>query len=260
MNIKYVSPSSNRATGAKTLNYVSKLKMYISSRDYPEYVKYNPQHKDKFVVVPEGIQNHGKSRCLNWMLDNLWDEDTDAIIMLDDDITCLMKKNKGAKDEVVPEEEFYELCENWTQLAKDWNIGLWSVALNSDPIAYDEFAPFRTHAYMDGAISAWCQNDGIRYTEELTIKEDIDYALKSWQKYHKCLRIERFYLNVDSFGDNTGGCNDFRSSEEEKRQFRMMQEKWGADVIRPNRSVARKNSKIKGLGGAIKLNLPYRGV
>ena len=94
----------------------------------------------------------------------------------------------------------------------------------------------------------------------MTIKEDIDYALKSWQKYHKCLRIERFYLNVDSFGDNTGGCNDFRSSEEEKRQFKMMQEKWGPDVIRPNRSVARKNSKIKGLGGAIKLNLPYKGV
>lgn len=67
-------------------------------------------------------------------------------------------------------------------------------------------------------------------------------------------------LKANHSGDNTGGCNVFRSSEEEKRQFNIMQKKWGSSIIRPNKSQAKKKSKIKALGGAIKLNLPLKGV
>lgn len=260
MNIKYASPSCNRAKGLKTLNYLSRIKMYISAKDYPAYCEHNPDHIDQFVVVPDGVQHRGKGICMNWMLDNLWDDQTDGIIVLDDDVTCMMKRHKTSKDEPVPEDEFYELCENWILLAKEWGVGLLSIGVTSDPKGYDEFAPFRQHAYMDGAFTGWVRNDGIRYSEDLSVKEDVDFALKQWQKYHRCLRIEKFYLRKDAFGDNTGGANDLRSSEVEKEQFKIMQQKWGADVIRPNRVSAKNASKIRGLGGAIRLNLPLKGV
>lgn len=259
MNIKYVSPSSNRAQGITTLDYVSRCKMYISREDYPDYVKYNPQHKDKFVVVPDGVQNHGKSKCMNWMLDNLWDEDTDAIVMMDDDWTCLKAHVIGDKDRVIPEEEFYELVEIYTQLAKDFKVGLWSFNLNSDPMTYDCFKPFRFHSYLDGQFTCWVEPNELRYDEELTIKEDVDFFLQNIAKYHKALRVDKYYPVCKGF-TNKGGCQDFRSAEEEKRQFNMMQKKWGSHIVRPNRPTATKNTKIRGYGGAIRIKLPLKGV
>jgi hypothetical protein len=259
MNIKYVSPSYKRAKGCLVLGFLSKIKVYVAPQEYDDYCKYNKEYQDRVVAVPDGVQGNGKSKCMNWMLDNLWDEDTDAIIMIDDDVSGIMKHIKNAKDEKISEEDFYELVENWVRLAKEWGCGMFAISPSSDPLVYDEFAPFRLHGYCDGQVTGWCMKNEIRYDEELTIKEDVDFALKNWQKYHKCLRIEKYYPKSKSFGDNEGGCNVFRSSEEEKRQFKIMQKKWGTDIIRPNRPTAKKASKIKGLGGAIKLRLPFSG-
>lgn len=258
MNIKYVSPSSNRATGIKTLDYVSRCKMYVSKEDYPNYVKHNKKHKNKFVVVPDGVQNHGKSKCLNWMLDNLWDDDTDAIVMLDDDLTCIKAHVLNGRDRIVGEEEFYEIIEEYTLLAKEWGCGVWSMNLNSDPMTYDCFKPFRLHAYLDGQVTVWVEKNELRYDEELTIKEDVDFFLQNIEKYHKALRVDKYYPVCDSF-TNSGGCNDYRSEEEEKRQFRLMQKKWGSQIVRPNRPRGKKTSKIRSYGGAIRINLPLRG-
>lgn len=38
-----------------------------------------------------------------------------------------------------------------------------------------------------------------------------------------------------------------------------MQEKWGSKIIRPNKPTAKKNSKIRGVGGAIRVNIPLEG-
>ena len=205
MKIKYVSPSSHRAEGVTTLDYVSRCKMYISKEDYPEYVKYNPQHKDKFVVVPDGVQNHGKSKCMNWMLDNLWDEDTDAIVMMDDDWTCLRVHDLEGKDRDIPEDEFYEIVEHYTEIAKGFGVGLWSFNLNSDPMTYNCFMPFRLTAYLDGQFTCWVEPNEIRYDEELTIKEDVDFFLQNIAKYHKALRVEKYYPVCKGFTNATEG-------------------------------------------------------
>lgn len=39
----------------------------------------------------------------------------------------------------------------------------------------------------------------------------------------------------------------------------MMQKKWGSQIIRPNKPTARKKSKIRSFGGAIKIKLPLKG-
>ena len=260
MKIKYVSPSYKRSDCCLILDSFSKVKVYVADFEYEDYCKHNPKHKDRIVKCPKGIQGNGKSKCMNWMLDNLWDDDTDAIIMMDDDISGIKRHIKNGKDEDVSEEDYYELVERWVLLGKEWGCGMFALSPSSDPIVYDEYAPFRLHGYCDGQVTGWIQKNELRYDEELTIKEDVDFALKNWQKYHKALRIEKYYPKSKSFSDNKGGCNVFRSSEEEKRQFVIMQKKWGADIIRPNKPTGKKNSKIKGLGGAIKLNLPFDGI
>lgn len=259
MKIKYAIPSYKRADGLKTLDYLSKPLIYVSPEDYPLYVEKNPQYKDRIIEVPEGVQGQGKGHVMNWLLDNLWDDETDAVIILDDDISWMMAHSKTDKDYKIDEEMFYQLVEDYTILAKDWGCGMFSFGLNGDRFAYNEFAPFRTHGYVDGAFQGFVRNDGLRYDEVMTLKEDVDMFLQQIQKYHKCLRVNKYYLVKKSFV-NDGGCNEFRSSEEEKRQFQLMQKKWGSDIIRPNRPTAIKSSSIRGMGGAIKLNLPLEGI
>lgn len=260
MNVLYVSPSYKRAKNCITIKNFKKIYVFVSDKEYDDYCKYNEEYKDRIIKCPPGIQGNGKSRCMNWIIDNYFKEDVDAIIMMDDDISCVKKHVKNGKDETLTEDEYYELVENWVRLGKEWGCGMFALSPSSDPIVYDEFAPFRLYGYCDGQITGWLERNDIRYDEELTIKEDVDFALKNWQKYHKNLRIEKYYPKSKSFSDNTGGCNEFRSSEEEKKQFVIMQKKWGADIIRPNKPTGKKKSKIKGLGGAIKLNLPFKGI
>lgn len=259
MKINYIVPSYKRAKGITTLDYITEAKALIAPEEYEEYRKYHPEWgEERFIVVPEGIQGNGKSRALNWMLDNLWDG-YDAIVHLDDDIHCYYAHEKDQKDRKLEEWEVYDVFERACILAKDWGCGIWGLNINSDPLSYDEFKPFRTLAYIDGGTVGYVRQMKSRYDEELTIKEDVDFFLQNLVEFGKALRIEKYWINKESF-TNEGGCNVFRSSEEEQRQFVMMQKKWGSNIIRPNKPTAKKNSKIRGLGGAIRLNLPLKGV
>lgn len=260
MNIKYVSPSYKRPYTCSILRYLSKVEVYVSPEEYKEYLKCNKGHEKQIKKVPAGVQGKGKGHCLNWVLDNVWTDDLDAMIILDDDMECLMAHELNKKNSIVSEAEFYYLCEKYSLLAKEWGCGLWTVNLNSDPITYDCFKPFRLHAYCDGQFTAIVKNPSdIRYDEQLTVKEDVDFCLQHMEKYHKALRIDKYYPKAKSF-DNKGGCYDLRSEETEKEQFKLMQQKWGSQIVRPNRPKAKSSSKIRSLGGAIKINLPLKGV
>ena len=95
--------------------------------------------------------------------------------------------------------------------------------------------------------------------EELTVKEDVDMFLQQLQKYHKALRVDKYYWKKKSF-EGVGGSQEFRNEDSEKEQFKLMQKKWGSNIIRPNRPRAKKNSSIRSYGGAIKLNIPLKGI
>ena len=149
MNIKFVSPSYKRPKGCDILYFLKRCKVYVSPEDYEEYCKNNKDCIDRIVKVPEGVQGKGKGVCMNWMLENLWDEDTDAIIEMDDDISGILKHVKNGKDEFITEEDFYDLVESWVLLAKEWGCGIFALSPSSDPLIYDEFNPFRTLGYCD---------------------------------------------------------------------------------------------------------------
>ena len=87
MNIKYCCPSYDRPSACPVLDYISKVKMYVSREDYKRYLKAHPKNKENLVAVPDGIQGNGKIKCLNWILDNEWNESVDAIVMIDDDVS-----------------------------------------------------------------------------------------------------------------------------------------------------------------------------
>lgn len=258
MIIKYLVPSYKRAKTITTLDYLGKAVAVVSEDEIAEYRRYHPQYaEDRFIVCPREFQGKGKPKILNWILDNCWN-DCDVIIELDDDIHSYMTNVKNGKSRPLTEAEVYEIFENNSNLAREWGCGIWGLNINSDPLSYDEFCPFRLHAYIDGGTVAHVVKNELRYDEELSVKEDVDYFLQNLKKYHKALRVEKYWIKKESF-TNEGGANAIRTSDLEKEQFKRMQEKWGSKIIRPNKPTAKNYSKIKGLGGAIKLNIPLLG-
>ena len=259
MRIKYIVPSYKRAKTIKTLDYLKRAVAVVSEDEIDNYRRYHKDYsEDRFIVCPREYQGKGKPRVLNWILDNLF-EDCDALIELDDDIHSYMAHVRNGKDRPLDEEEVYEIFENNCRLAKEWGCGMWGLSLNSDPISYKEYQPFSLHAYIDGGTVGHVIKNELRYDEQLSVKEDVDYFLQNLAKYHKALRIEKYFINKESF-TNDGGANAIRSSELEQEQFTRMQQKWGSAIIRPNKPLARKSSKIRGMGGAIRLNIPLEGV
>lgn len=258
MKIKYIVPSYGRAKSICTLDYLSKARCVVASREIEEYRRWHPEYdQERFIECPDEVQGHGKPKVLNWILDNLWG-DCDALIELDDDIHGYMAHVKNGKDRKLDEGEVYEIFENNSRLAKEWGCGIWGLSPNSDPMVYDEFKPFRLHAYIDGGTVGHVDKNELRYDELLSVKEDVDYFLQNVQKYHKALRVEKYYINKESF-TNEGGANAIRSEQKEKEQFKRMQEKWGSKIIRPNKPTAKRSSKIRGYGGAIRVNIPLEG-
>lgn len=64
MNIKYVSPSYKRPNDCPILDYLSKVKVYVSKEDYKDYVLLHKKKKDNIIQVPDGVQGKGKGTCL----------------------------------------------------------------------------------------------------------------------------------------------------------------------------------------------------
>ena len=232
MNIKYVIPSYKRYDGLLTLEYLSKAKVYVSEEDYPLYTE--NYSKNNFVKMPNEYQGKGKAIANNWILNKEWDEDTDAIVMLDDDI-------KGAKlwrfenNKIdLSEEDFYEICERSVSLAKEFGCGMFLFNRTGDRLQHNPSAPFRLHGVSNGALIGLVQNDGLRFDEKLTTSEDIDLQLQSMKKYHKVLLIERYYLDVMQW-TNEGGYQSIREGRKTDKRCRdLLQKKWGNKIVRTN--------------------------
>ena len=236
MKIKYCIPSYGRANNQKTLNYIKNAKVYICKEQYDEYIKNNPKYIDNFVICPDGIQGNkegtGKVLTMNWILDNEMDDDS-IIVFLDDDIKCL-KRHKNIdgkiKGEEIDFEEFEEIIKEYSLLAKEWNIGAWGFNNSNDPLLYYEYEPFSLHKLLCGIIVI-VKKDDIRFDKRVSTKEDVDFCLQHWKKYHKTLRVNKYYPDTKAF-KGEGGLQVFRNKEKNINDMKELMKKWGTDVVR----------------------------
>lgn len=77
----------------------------------------------------------------------------------------------------------------------------------------------------------------LRFDKSLTLKEDYDYTLQHLQKYGACFRYQKYLFEFEHY-KNKGGAVQYRSTDEEQKNIRILKNKWG-DKVRLNRK--RKN-------------------
>lgn len=248
MKIKYVVPSYKRPDSISTPKYLKKAVVFVSEIEIEEYRKNYPDVE--FVAMPKEAQGHGKGVALNWVLNYSWDEETDAVIVLDDDIECLNIWKMRTEPIKVDEDGFYEIIENTVLLAQEFGCGMFGFNATADTIRHHPETPFHLHRISGGQCLGFVRNDGLRFDERFLVNEDIDIQLQSLKKYHKILNIDSHYLTVQQW-KNPGGCQEIRTEgKETDRKYRnLLADKWGHRVITMNKK------QIESVGFTLRLPL-----
>lgn len=251
MKVKFYAPSYKRPEKSITQKNYPFIKLVVRESDAEEYLK----NGNDIVVCPDSAQGN-VSRVKNWMLDNLFDEDTDCIIFMDDDCSGIFRWEKHKKIKLLSD-ELLEFGELGAILCDDWGFKMWGLNAVSDKRNWREGCPFMTLSFVGSPFHGHMKGTEIRYDEELSLKEDYDITLQHIMKYKGALRINWMCYDVKqgiSGSGQSGGCASYRNNTKEGEQFKRLQQKWGSKVIRKD------TTSKRSVDWNPMMNVPLRGV
>ena len=231
MEVSIYAPSYKRPQKAKTQIIYPSVKLVVCESQADDYIK----NGNDIVICPDSAQGN-LCGVRNWILDNLFN-DNDCLVLLDDDCSFIGYYNN--KDQYrFKDNELIEFCEKSALLCQQLGYKFFGLNCIPDKGAYKEYMPFGFTKYIGGPFQAHLKDSPIRYDEQLSLKEDYDMTLQHIYKYGGCLRTNYAHYNVKQ-AEQVGGCATYRNLDEEKRQFKLLQEKWGKDIIKQDKQSKR---------------------
>lgn len=245
MNIKVCIPSYKRPF-VETLKYIPFAKVYVDESEYDEYVEHNPSGS-VIVKCKKGIQGN-LCRIRNYILRTEFENGADVVIIVDDDMKGLSEwqEQQGVyklKKVKIKTDDLMFIFEKYSLLCEEFGYKMWGVQCNQDAMSYMEYNPFGMSRYLGGPFQAFLKGNECFYDERLPLKEDYDMTIQQCNRYRGCLRVNFITYDVKQ-AENVGGCATYRNIENEKKQFELLQEKWGGSIVRMDKSNKGRSKKI----------------
>lgn len=258
MKISICSPSYRRPK-VKTLKIIPDLKIYVDKTDEEEYKKQNPSAN--IIVCEDGIQGN-VARVRNYILDKEFEGGADAVCLVDDDLKGIYcfdvneQTNFGyVRNEI---EDIESFVQKYTEICQELGFKLWGVNCNSDAISYRHYSPFSFVSVILGPFCVHLKNE-VRYDCRLPLKEDYDIALQHLNKYRGILRLN-FAHYMCNQSNLAGGCSMQRNMIQEKRQFELLQKKWGNGIVKRDTSNKGRSKKVKSFDYNPIIKVPIKGI
>jgi hypothetical protein len=224
-DFRIYSPSYKRPTTCKSHKLFPRELFYyaVEEKEVEDYERAG----HRVISLPKrSPQNIASARnCI------LRQRETKKILVVDDDLTNIRWRLHRKRVDL-DISEIMKVLINGFEMAEDIQCGLWGINLNTDPLAYQQNNPFHFSAPVLGTFSA-ILDDGLWYDESITLKEDYDYFIQQMQKYRRVLRFNYLHYECDHLA-MAGGCQEYRTEEEEERQKLMFQKKWGSKIVKHN--------------------------
>lgn len=220
-------PSYKRAKNVRTARWLKSATIVVRDSEKEEYETYN---ENPILGIPDK-EDGNIARCRNAILKRTEGED---IVMLDDDVGHVGYHEDGVMHQV-RESEFIEFCEQMFLLAHDLGIGLWGVNVQTDKKFYREYSPFSLTSVVLAPFCGIINTDGIRYDEELFIKDDYDFFIQKIYKHRKVLRNNKWYYMGEHI-KTEGGLTGTRTMKIERDQAKKLQQKWGDSIVKIRRN------------------------
>lgn len=256
MKVSIHFPSWNRPDNVETWDYIPSATAWVDFFQYDEYVRNYP---DKNIVqCPQGVQGN-LCRVRNYILDQEQDKN-DAILLIDDDMSGIYywEKKEAVK---LRTEEIIPFLQKYSLIAKEIGAKLWGININRDKQVYREYTPFSMKSYIGGPFQCFLKGNELRYDERLPLKEDYDMTIQQCNRYRKVFRVNKYFYAVKQ-AEQEGGCATYRSIARERKQFELLQKKWGKHIIKADRGKSRSHNTKKQRGYDINpiIRIPIAGV
>ena len=225
-----------------TIDYLPFINLWVCETEYAKYKKNYPD--TNIIKIKKGVQGN-VSRVRNYILDKEFNRGVEAVCIIDDDMRSIFRHDTGEKNKaqsnLLEKEKFKDFLEKNSILCKEWGFKLWGMALNKDKLNYLQFVPFSTKAMILGPFTVHLKNE-IRYDENLFLKEDYDLCLQHINEYRGVLRLNAYFYDCKQ-STNIGGCALQRNLEVEKNQLKLLQKKWGKEIVRMDTKISHKTNK-----------------
>lgn len=230
MKIEILSPSYRRADSASTQEYLPSCTYVVARSEKKAYESAGR----RVIAVPNDVQGN-VCRVRNYILEHF-----NPVLILDDDIRRFGRWNQQ-KNLKLNTDEAMEFIEHAFILARQFKARMWGMNLLPDKGAYREYTPFAFRAVVLGPVQGFINMD-LRYDESLPLKEDYDLSLQVLNKYRRTLRFNMYHY-VCGQHNNVGGCAAYRTMERERKQFLLLQKKWGSNIVRIDTQGGQVNQK-----------------
>lgn len=235
MKIEICVPSYRRAQEVLTYRIVPDALFFVHSFEADDYRRNYPDMRIK--EIPDDMRGN-IATARNFIVDTM-NGKVDAFAMLDDDLTRVAYWEDGKRRDAGGE-MIWAFVEKYSLLAAELGIRFWGTNLICDKQAYLEYMPFSFKALVVGPVCVHVGRCELRRDESIPLKEDYDFFIQNMERYRRVLRVNKWHYENKRV-NFPGGCTLYRSLEDEREQFAMLQKKWGRDIVR--RDVNPKNHR-----------------
>ncbi len=223
-------PSYKRAQQVDTLKYLPNIVVYVADKEGGAYRYFNPQAHIR--VMPDNIQGN-IARVRNWILDQ---NPGRTVCIVDDDLQFIGLHEAGEQKKLENEQQVRQFIAKYTRIAQELGTPLWGINVNMDKQCYREYTPFSFTSVVLAPFMVHIKPE-CRFDESMPLKEDYDFCLQTLNRHRKILRVNKYHYLTKQGGaatgrGQTGGCGSMRSLDEELRQLKLLQKKWGSDIVK----------------------------
>lgn len=259
MKISVCIPSYKRPK-VETLEYIPDARVYVDEGEFPDYERENPGAD--IVACPKGVQGN-LCRIRNYIMRTEFENGADVVCIVDDDMEGLYLWQKGENNTMqkvkIDYEWLYEFLEKYSLLCEELGFKFWGGNCNQDAMSYRAYTPFSFVSYLGGPFQVFLKGNECYYDERLPLKEDYDMTLQQCNKYRGCLRLNMLTYNVKQ-SEQVGGCATYRNLDNERKQFELLQRKWGRNIVREDKSNKGHSGKKKVFDYNPIIHIPIKGV
>jgi hypothetical protein len=221
----YITTKSrfNKCKTADLIGNFKNLYLIVEPQEYEDYKKNYPD----FNIVKLPYNNKGLSYARNFIKINTELKNISDYWLLDDDISYFYKR-EGTK---LIREDFKVCLNNSKEFFKKNSIAVG--ALEYRQYAWAANKRLILNSFCDSAVFIDNQSTkGLRYNEDLKLKIDRDFCIKTIKSGNKTGRDTFYAFSVPPNGSNSGGLKEIAYDiiDLEKNMCLKMVEIWGSNI------------------------------
>jgi hypothetical protein len=215
MEVKVVIPSHKRWDRVNTISAVDNAILCVEESQAKMYAACNPGIE--IVTHPDSIK--GLARKRDWIINHFKD-----VFMLDDDIESLKRVYTEKGEEIeVDADVAYDIIQLAANACKDSGFFLFGFSTAPTPLHYKSLAAVEFSGYFTGCAHGVLSGSKLWYNPEIVCNED--YWISCLNAFHHRggFKDLRFYWTQRDTFVNRGGLAEFRNTDAEEKDFKLLQ-------------------------------------